>query len=108
MTKVLKLTKITSLEFFRIHLELEKLKSEFIKSAFTICDYRENDKCPPWEIKASKMLHDKEKKTVFYDNAIIKFYDIPIFYLPKLNHPDPSQYKDDLDFCHLLFLILKI
>ena len=66
------------------------MKSEFIKSAFTICDYRENDKCPPWEIKASKMLHDKEKKTVFYDNAIIKFYDIPIFYLPKLNHPDPT------------------
>ncbi len=75
---------------FSNSVRIEKLKSEFIKSAFTICDYRENDKCPPWEIKASKMLHDKEKKTVFYDNAIIKFYDIPIFYLPKLNHPDPT------------------
>ena len=36
------------------------------------------------------MLHDNKKKTIFYDNAIIKIYNIPIFYFPKLSHPDPS------------------
>ena len=36
------------------------------------------------------MLHDKKKKTIYYDNAIIKVYDIPIFYFPKLSHPDPT------------------
>ena len=41
----------------------------------------ENDKCPPWSIQASEMLHDR-KKTIYYDNAVIKVYDIPIFYLP--------------------------
>ena len=35
------------------------------------------------------MLHDN-KKTIYYDNAIIKVYDIPIFYFPKFSHPDPS------------------
>ena len=25
-------------------------KSSFHKNNFTLCDYRENDKCPPWEI----------------------------------------------------------
>ena len=55
------------------------------------------DKCPPWSIQASKMLHDSEKKTIYYDNAIIKVYDLPIFYLPKLSHPDPSV-KEDPDF----------
>ena len=30
------------------------------------------------------------KKTIYYDHAIIKVYDIPVFYLPKLSHPDPS------------------
>ena len=62
----------------------------FIKSIFTLCDYRKNDKCPPWSIQSSKMLHDSKKKTIYYDNAIIKVYDIPIFYIPKLSHPDPS------------------
>ncbi len=64
--------------------------SKFDKSIFTVCDYRTNDKCPPWSLQANQMSHDKNKKTVYYDNAIIKFYDIPIFYIPKLSHPDPS------------------
>jgi LPS-assembly protein len=65
-------------------------KSKFNKSIFTLCDYRENDKCPPWSIQASEMLHDNKKKTIYYDNAVIKVYNIPIFYFPKLSHPDPS------------------
>ena len=36
------------------------------------------------------MMHDSKTKTIYYDNAIIKVYDIPIFYLPYLSHPDPS------------------
>ena len=67
----------------------EGLKS-FNKSIFTLCDYRKNDKCPPWTIQASEMLHDHKKKTIYYDNAVIKVYDIPIFYFPKLSHPDPT------------------
>ena len=71
-------------------LKINKQNTEFNKSIFTLCDYREKDKCPPWSIQASKMLHDSEKKTIYYDNAVIKVYDLPIFYLPKLSHPDPS------------------
>ena len=55
-----------------------------------MCNYRENDKCPPWTIQATQMLHDSKKKTIYYDNAIVKIYDVPILYLPKLSHPDPS------------------
>ena len=69
---------------------LNKKQSEFNKSVFTICDYRENDKCPPWTIQAKKMLHDNKKKTIYYNNAIVKVFDIPIFYFPKLSHPDPT------------------
>ena len=69
---------------------IKDTKSEFDKSIFTLCDYRENDKCPPWSVQASNMRHDNKKKTIYYDNALIKVYDIPIFYFPKLSHPDPS------------------
>ncbi len=37
-------------------------KSTFRKSIYTICDYRKNDKCPPWTIQSSKILHDRKKK----------------------------------------------
>ena len=55
-----------------------------------MCDYRKEDKCPPWELSASKMTHDTKKKTIYYDNAIIRIYDIPVLYLPRLAHPDPT------------------
>ena len=32
----------------------------------------------------------KKKKTIYYDNAVLKVYDIPIFYFQKLSHPDPT------------------
>ena len=42
------------------------------------------------QCKSSKMLHDNTTKTIYYNNAVLKVYDIPIFYFPKLSHPDPS------------------
>ena len=36
------------------------------------------------------MRHDKINKTIYYNNAVIKVFDIPIFYTPVLSHPDPT------------------
>ena len=85
-----KVNKNNKPRIFANTLKISKNESSFDKSVFTVCDYRENDKCPPWTIQASKILHDKNKKTIFYDNAVVKIFDFPIFYLPKLSHPDPT------------------
>ena len=85
-----KINKENKPRIFANTLKISKNKNSFDKSVFTVCDYRKNDKCPPWTIQASKILHDREKKTIFYDNAIVKIFDFPIFYLPKLSHPDPT------------------
>ena len=39
------------------------------KGVFTFCKFRENDKCPPWELRAKKIHHNSSKKTVIYDIA---------------------------------------
>ena len=70
--------------------KMTKKGTKFNKSVFTLCEYRKNDKCPPWSIQSNEMLHDVVKKTIFYNNAIIKVYNIPIFYFPRLSHPDPA------------------
>ena len=69
---------------------ISKEKSKFNKSIFTLCEYREGDKCPPWSIQSKEMLHDNIKKTIYHKNATIKVYDIPIFYLPFISYPDPT------------------
>ena len=59
------------------------------KGIFTSC--KENsDKCPPWSIQANNITHDKNKKQLIYDHAILKIYDKPVLYFPKFFHPDPS------------------
>ena len=85
-----KINKLNKPRVFANTLKMSTKITQFNKSIFTLCDYRENDKCPPWSIQATKMMHNSEKKTVYYDNAVIKVYDLPIFYLPRLSHPDPS------------------
>ena len=43
-------------------LKMNEENTMFNKSIFTLCDYRKEDKCPPWSIQASKMFHDSKKK----------------------------------------------
>ena len=58
------------------------------KGVFTTC--KKNDDCPPWQIKAKEIKHDKEKKIINYKHAWLEVYDKPIIYFPKFFHPDPS------------------
>ena len=58
------------------------------KGTFTFCKKRE--KCPPWEMRADEIRHDKQKKTIYYKNASLKIYDKKVFYFPKFFHPDPT------------------
>ncbi len=86
----LKLNKKNKPRIFSNTIKIKGNESKFVKSNFTMCDYRKNDKCPPWELKATEMRHDKLKKTIFYENAVLRLYNVPIFYFPKLAHPDPT------------------
>ena len=58
------------------------------KGVFTTC--KKNDTCPPWQLFAEEIKHDKKKKTIYYKNAWLKLYDKPVFYFPKFFHPDPT------------------
>ena len=58
------------------------------KGVFTTC--KRNDSCPPWQLSAREIKHDKKKKIINYKDAWLKVYDKPVFYFPKFFHPDPS------------------
>ena len=62
--------------------------TEITKGIFTTC--KRNDDCPPWQLTAENIKHDKKKQTINYKNALLKVYDVPVFYFPKFFHPDPT------------------
>ena len=65
--------------------------TEYTKGVFTTC--KKTDDCPPWQISAKKIKHDKLKKIIYYDQAWLKIYDVPVLYFPKFFHPDPTVKK---------------
>ena len=58
------------------------------KGVFTSCN--DDTDCPPWVVTASEITHDKNKRQLIYDDAVIKIYNVPVLYFPKFFHPDPT------------------
>ena len=70
-----------------IHNKNETLVS---KGIFTSCKIKNDEKCPPWLIKADQVKHNKKNKTIEYKNAWLNVYDFPLVYFPFFYHPDPT------------------
>ena len=66
----------------------DKDKTIIKNGVFTSC--KRNDDCPPWQLSAKEIKHDKKKKIISYKSAWLKIYDTPILYFPKFFHPDPT------------------
>jgi len=76
--------------FFANTMSSSRGVNNFDKGIFTYCKNRGEDKCPPWALQSKKIKHDLAKKTIYYENVILKVYDFPIFFAPRFSHPDPS------------------
>ena len=65
----------------------------FENGSFTPCKVCEKhpNKAPIWRIKAERVIHDKQAKTIEYENAAFEFFGVPIAYVPYFKHADPSK-----------------
>ena len=59
------------------------------QATYTPCNMCANKK-PLWSISARKIQHDEKEKNMNYNDAYIKFKDVPVFYMPFFSHPDPT------------------
>jgi LPS-assembly protein len=70
----------------------DKNSTEVTKGIFTTCKRR--DGCPPWQLSAETIQHDKKEKVINYKNAVLRLYDVPVMYFPKFFHPDPTVKRE--------------
>jgi len=54
------------------------------------CEICASNPTPFWQIRARKIIHDKEKQKIFFENARLDFLGLPVFYIPALNIPEPG------------------
>ncbi|KPU84628.1 hypothetical protein JI58_02700 [Marinosulfonomonas sp. PRT-SC04] len=64
--------------------------TQLYKTVTSSCQICANNPVPLWEIRARRIIHDQQERQLYFDNAVLRLMDIPIFYLPRLRLPDPS------------------
>jgi len=59
---------------------------------YTACEpCRDNPQKPPlWQVKAARIVHDQNDKTVYFEDARLEFFGVPLAYLPYFSAPDPT------------------
>jgi len=64
----------------------------FESGVYTACEPCADDpsKAPKWQIRASRIIHDDVEKMVYFENASLEFFDVPVFWWPFMSNPDPS------------------
>jgi len=64
----------------------------FESGVYTACEPCADDprKPPKWQVKASRIIHDDVEKMVYFENARLEVFDVPVFWWPYLSNPDPT------------------
>jgi LPS-assembly protein len=64
----------------------------FQNGVYTACaPCRENPKKPPlWQVKGARIIHDQTDKMLYFENAQLEFFGVPLAYLPYFSTPDPT------------------
>jgi LPS-assembly protein len=64
----------------------------FENGVYTACEpCRDDPKKPPlWQVKAARIIHNQTERMMYFEDARIEFFGIPLAYMPYLATPDPT------------------
>ncbi|MBL8806908.1 MAG: LPS-assembly protein LptD [Rhodospirillales bacterium] len=68
-------------------------KTVMRRATYSPCEPCRDDptRAPAWQIRASRITHDQEKKEVVYDDARLEIAGVPVLYTPYFSHPDGTE-----------------
>jgi LPS-assembly protein len=64
----------------------------FHSGVYTACEPCKDDpkKPPKWQVKAARIIHDEGEKMMYFENARLEFFGVPLAYIPYFSAPDPT------------------
>ena len=65
--------------------------TQLYRTAVTSCKTCEDGEVPLWQIRARRVIHDTTAQQLYFDDATFHIRSVPVFYLPRLRLPDPTQ-----------------
>lgn len=81
-----------------VYVESDNIVREGIKTIAKNAMFTACDKCDEfgnaWEISASEIIHNNDSHMLVFYNPVLWVYEVPVFWLPAFEMPDPSvNYK---------------
>lgn len=64
--------------------------TQLYKVAATSCQVCNADTPPVWQIRAQRTIHDQQERQLYFENAQLRLWDVPVLWLPKMRLPDPT------------------
>ncbi len=61
-----------------------------VYTACNICAKSGAAKNPTWSIQATRIIQDRERHVIYYQNFVVRILGVPVFYSPVFWHPDPT------------------
>jgi LPS-assembly protein len=64
----------------------------FENGVYTACaPCKDDPKKPPlWQVKGARIIHDQNEKMLYFENAQLEFFGVPMAYMPYFSTPDPT------------------
>jgi LPS-assembly protein len=64
----------------------------FENGVYTACaPCKDDPKKPPlWQVKGARIIHDQQEKMLYFENAQLEFFGVPMAYMPYFSTPDPT------------------
>lgn len=64
----------------------------FENGVYTACaPCKDDPKKPPlWQVKGARVIHDQNEKMLYFENAQLEFFGVPMAYIPYFSTPDPT------------------
>ncbi|HYC04654.1 MAG TPA: LPS assembly protein LptD [Azospirillaceae bacterium] len=62
------------------------------RAVYSPCSLCKDDPTRPplWQIRAARVTHDQEKRDIYYRDAVMELFGVPVAYVPFFAHPDPT------------------
>jgi LPS-assembly protein len=60
-----------------------------VYSPCKICN-KPGQRTPTWQVKAGKIVWDEKEHEIYYHDATLEMFGVPVFYSPILSHADPT------------------
>ena len=59
---------------------------------YTACEPCKDDpkKPPLWQVQAARIIHDEGEKMLYFEDARVEFFGVPLAYVPFMSAPDPT------------------